>query len=144
MCKEGYFGPNCGCTPRDDSTGHFTCDEDGTIVCLPGYQNTTINCVEETTTVTPTTDIIPTTSPIMTDFNSYKMGNTRDIFTTDASPESDGDIVPIVAGGVAGGIVVLLLILIVNIVLVVVVIKIKYMKHYSNKQDMLSMNMHIY
>ncbi len=40
-----------------------------------------------------------------------------------------GDIVPIVAGGVAVGLVVLLLILIVNIVLVVGVLKVKFMKH---------------
>ncbi len=46
VCREGYFGPDCGCTPRDDSTGHFTCDVNGTIVCLPGYQNTSTNCLE--------------------------------------------------------------------------------------------------
>ena len=31
VCREGYFGPDCGCSPRNDSTGHFTSD---TIVCL--------------------------------------------------------------------------------------------------------------
>ena len=138
VCKEGYFGPDCGCTPQDDSTGHFTCDEDGTIVCLPCYQNTATNCVEEvitpdpiTTTVTATTDNIPTTVSIVTDFNTSEMGSTRDAFTTVNVSKNDGDIVPIVAGGVAGGLVILLLILIVNIL---VVIKIKYTKHYSSKQ----------
>ena len=166
MCKEGYFGPDCGtpCTPRDDSTGHFTCDEDGTIVCLPGYQNTTTNCVKEVVTPQPTrtefltpisaitietfgmntqTEALTTHSPttdisqtavMPTTPTSNVVVNTMNTYTTVSICGSDGDIVPIVAGGVAGGLVVLLLILIVNIVLVVVVIKIKYTKHYSNKQ----------
>ncbi len=69
VCKEGYFGPDCGCSPRNDSTGHFTCDENGTIVCLPGYQNTATNCVEEEvitpdpTTNTETISETPTNTP---------------------------------------------------------------------------------
>ena len=46
VCREGYFGPDCGCSPRNDSTGRFTCAADGTIVCLPGYQNPETNCTE--------------------------------------------------------------------------------------------------
>ena len=66
MCKEGYFGPDCGCTPRDDSTGHLTCDEDGTIMCLPGYQNTTTNCVEEEgATPQPTTNTGTISEPVI-------------------------------------------------------------------------------
>ncbi len=36
VCREGYFGPDCGCTPRDYSTGHFTCDVNGASIidCL--------------------------------------------------------------------------------------------------------------
>ncbi len=57
MCREGYFGPDCGCSPRDDSTGHFTCDTNGIKMCLPGYQNPQTNCVEEVLiTPEPTTE----------------------------------------------------------------------------------------
>ncbi len=135
MCREGYFGPDCGCSPRDDSTGHFTCDTNGTKVCL-SYQNPETNCVEEGTTTEPLTT------------NNQADTETTDTNTEAATPESTSnsdvcpsaactDIVPIVAGGVAGGLVVLVLILIVNIVLVVAYVKVKFMKHYSNKQGML-------
>ncbi len=50
MCREGY--PNCGCSPRDDSTGHFTCDTNGNKVCILGYQDPETNCVEEEVTTT--------------------------------------------------------------------------------------------
>ncbi|XP_064381946.1 uncharacterized protein LOC135330905 isoform X1 [Halichondria panicea] len=46
VCREGYFGPDCGCSPQNDSTGHFTCHINGTKVCLPGYQNPETNCME--------------------------------------------------------------------------------------------------
>ncbi len=206
VCREGYFGPDCGCTPRDDSTGHFTCDVNGAIVCLPGYQNTATNCVEEvitpepiistntetiavgkttTRTLRPTPStrsssiiasaaqttsttqahlstiyrietsasiivhtrsttgetavghisttqnlLIPTTTIVSRD-------GTSSVPSVTTSTGNSGDIVPIVAGGVAGGLVVLLLGLIVNIVLVIIVVKIKYMKHHSNKQGTL-------
>ncbi len=65
------------------------------------------------------------------------MVNTMETFITDSSTENGGDVVPIVAGGVAGGLGVLLLILIVNIVFVIIVVKIKYMKHHSNKHGTL-------
>ena len=117
VCKKGYFGPDCGCTPQDDSTGHFTCDENGTIVCLPGYQNTTTNCVEEVITPEPTTDL-----ETISDTSTMEQVTVDDI-----CPENSGDIVPIVVGVVAGGLAVLLLILsiIINIVLVVHVLKLK-------------------
>ncbi|XP_064381976.1 uncharacterized protein LOC135330925 [Halichondria panicea] len=54
VCREGYFGPDCGCSPQNDSTGHFTCHINGTKVCLPGYQNPEINCTEEAL-ITPET-----------------------------------------------------------------------------------------
>ncbi len=127
MCKEGYFGPDCGilCTSRNDSTGHFTCDTNGIKVCLPGYQNPETICVEEEeNTVTPK----PSSTNIVIELTS----------NSDVSPSAAGaDIVPIVAGGVAAGLVVLVLILIVNIVLVVAYAKVKFMKDTSNKQGML-------
>ena len=48
MCAENYYPSGiCTkfCTPRDDSLGHFTCNADGDIVCLPGYEDTSTNCV---------------------------------------------------------------------------------------------------
>ncbi len=57
VSREGYFGPNCGCSPRNDSTGHLTCDTNGIKVCRPGYQNHQTNCVEEVLiTPEPTTE----------------------------------------------------------------------------------------
>ena len=50
VCREGYFGPDCGCSPRNDSTGHFTCATDGTVVCLHGYQDPDTNCTVEALT----------------------------------------------------------------------------------------------
>ena len=164
MCKEGYFDLDCDipCTSRNNSTGHFTCDTNGTKVCLPGYQSPETNCVEETVPRTASTPVTQTTTRILTMETSSQSSDmpTRQTIThtplsivmvstapetifviqelttnSDISPSAVGaDIVPIVAGGVAAGLVVLVLILIVNIVLVVGVLKVKCMKHYSNKQ----------
>ncbi|XP_031565278.1 delta-like protein 1 isoform X2 [Actinia tenebrosa] len=39
ICAPNNFGANCSkaCTPRNDQFGHFTCDANGNIVCLPGW-----------------------------------------------------------------------------------------------------------
>lgn len=39
ICAPNNYGANCSktCTPRNDQHGHFTCDADGNIVCLPGW-----------------------------------------------------------------------------------------------------------
>ena len=59
-CDDNFVGTNCDtcapnyypqgvctilCIPRDDPLGHYTCDNDGNIVCLPGYTDTNTNCV---------------------------------------------------------------------------------------------------
>ena len=49
-CDRDLFGPNCdiSCVPRDDQTGHYTCDEQGNRVCLRGYCEEVGNsCVQE-------------------------------------------------------------------------------------------------
>lgn len=48
VCSEDHYGPNCTtfCTPMDNLQGHFSCDQNGRIVCNPGYTNTMTNCVE--------------------------------------------------------------------------------------------------
>ena len=40
VCEPFKYGPQCQvtCSPRDDSLGHYTCDEDGNKVCLHGWQ----------------------------------------------------------------------------------------------------------
>ncbi|XP_016120166.1 delta-like protein B [Sinocyclocheilus grahami] len=40
FCDEFYFGEACSdyCRPRDDTLGHYTCDENGNRVCLEGWQ----------------------------------------------------------------------------------------------------------
>ncbi len=45
-CVRDFFGPDCNCIGRDDPTGHFECNDDGSIVCLPGYRNEPTNCTE--------------------------------------------------------------------------------------------------
>ena len=70
-CKIGYTGSNCGveeCVPRNDETGHFTCDISHNRVCLPGYQNPATYCIDQVPQLTtevmtkiPTTAIEATT-----------------------------------------------------------------------------------
>ena len=47
-CSENFYGPNCTtfCIPMDTVQGHYTCDQDGEIVCNAGYTNTSTNCME--------------------------------------------------------------------------------------------------
>ncbi len=47
-CGEGFYGSDCGvfCIPRDNDLGHFTCDSNGNIMCLEGFNNTSTNCTQ--------------------------------------------------------------------------------------------------
>lgn len=40
FCDEYYFGDGCAdyCRPRDDTLGHYTCDEEGNRICLEGWK----------------------------------------------------------------------------------------------------------
>ncbi|XP_021356594.1 delta-like protein 1 isoform X1 [Mizuhopecten yessoensis] len=40
LCDENYYGPECNviCRPRNDNLGHYLCDENGTKICLPGWE----------------------------------------------------------------------------------------------------------
>ncbi|KAG7461325.1 hypothetical protein MATL_G00208900 [Megalops atlanticus] len=40
ICNENYYGESCSkiCAPRDDRFGHYTCNTDGQISCLPGWK----------------------------------------------------------------------------------------------------------
>ena len=47
-CAPNYYPANsCTtfCVPRDDNSGHYTCNSDGTIMCNTGYTDTSTNCV---------------------------------------------------------------------------------------------------
>ena len=47
MCQENFYGPNCDtyCLAQNDSeTGHYTCEDDGSIRCLPGFDNISNRC----------------------------------------------------------------------------------------------------
>ncbi|KAL3052736.1 hypothetical protein OYC64_005292 [Pagothenia borchgrevinki] len=39
ICNESYYGESCSkkCSPRDDRFGHYTCNRDGQLSCLPGW-----------------------------------------------------------------------------------------------------------
>ena len=40
ICTQHYYGKDCDtlCKPRNDKFGHYTCGQDGTKICLPGWQ----------------------------------------------------------------------------------------------------------
>lgn len=46
-CAKNYYGSNCRtfCRPTDDSTGHYTCDDTGGRVCLPGWMDVSTSCL---------------------------------------------------------------------------------------------------
>ena len=49
MCQENFYGTNCAtfCVAQnDDQNGHYTCNGDGSIQCLPGFENTINNCTD--------------------------------------------------------------------------------------------------
>lgn len=39
-CQPNYYGEQCNilCRPRDDIYGHYTCSQQGSVMCLPGWQ----------------------------------------------------------------------------------------------------------
>ena len=43
QCDPNYFNATCMkfCRPRDDNFGHYTCDQQGDKVCLPGWTGAT-------------------------------------------------------------------------------------------------------
>ena len=45
ICTAHYYGKDCDtlCKPRNDQFGHYTCGQDGTKICLPGWQKDTNN-----------------------------------------------------------------------------------------------------
>ena len=48
-CEEDCYGPNCTdyCQPSDsDELGHYSCLSNGSIQCLPDYQNESTKCTE--------------------------------------------------------------------------------------------------
>ena len=47
-CATNYYQSNCSvyCIPTNDTTGHYTCDTNGNKICLPGYTNTSNNCLD--------------------------------------------------------------------------------------------------
>ena len=129
VCREGYFGPDCGC--RDNSTGHFTCDANGTKVCLPGYQNPETNCTEEALiTPEPTTETVPTANPasqttetsqptpqtIQQNITTFITEALTTIGITNAGTTMD--VLPIAVGGAVGGLVVVVIIILITILLV--------------------------
>ena len=48
-CIENYYGSYCTvyCKDTNDTTGHYTCDCEGSKECLPGYSDPINNCIQE-------------------------------------------------------------------------------------------------
>ena len=47
MCQQDYYGADCGtfCVAQnDDVNGHYTCNRNGSIQCLEGFENPQNNC----------------------------------------------------------------------------------------------------
>ena len=47
MCQQNYYGARCNilCEVQDDDVnGHYTCNIDGSIQCLEGFENPDNNC----------------------------------------------------------------------------------------------------
>lgn len=47
VCQAHYYGEGCRkwCRPRNDSFGHYMCNDTGHIVCLEGWQGTQDYCI---------------------------------------------------------------------------------------------------
>ena len=47
-CDGNWYGPFCDveCVGRNDSSGHYLCNQHGAIECLEGYTNEESNCTE--------------------------------------------------------------------------------------------------
>ena len=48
MCAFDYFGMDCNsfCVGKNNTDAHYSCGEDGEMVCLQGYQNESSNCTQ--------------------------------------------------------------------------------------------------
>lgn len=47
QCEKDYYGDNCTvlCVAQDDNvTGHYLCNSDGSVQCLPGFENPENHC----------------------------------------------------------------------------------------------------
>lgn len=63
-CAKNYYGPTCSCSPQDDSSGHYTCDNQGRKVCRPHWYGG--SCTRR---------CIPRNDPLNGHFNCDKQGN---------------------------------------------------------------------
>lgn len=47
-CAENFYGDDCtrSCVGRNDDVGHYTCDSNGDVVCLEGFQEESTNCMQ--------------------------------------------------------------------------------------------------
>ena len=47
-CASNHYGPSCSvfCEAHNDTTGHYSCDPEGGIVCNHGYTNESTGCVQ--------------------------------------------------------------------------------------------------
>ena len=64
LCDQFYYGAKCEvfCQPHNDTRGHYTCDEQGNIVCNRGYTGEQTNCTTGVNSFKLTT-IISITTP---------------------------------------------------------------------------------
>lgn len=41
-CGGDYYGANCSTFCRPSSTGNFICGDNGEVICIPGYMNSSL------------------------------------------------------------------------------------------------------
>ena len=46
-CSENHFGEDCNviCEETNDINGHYACDREGNVICLPGFVDPSNHCI---------------------------------------------------------------------------------------------------
>ena len=132
-CVDNFYGSSCAifCEERDDSTGHYTCESDGTKLCLSGYTDpdtdcTTVDSIANQDTTMSRDNSAPTISSTVVDSDDSQTSRNTEQPSETSSSLTD-NLVVIVASTVLN--VLLLTGLLVLLVVVVRVVRRRQGKH---------------